>query len=121
MQKQTLTQELQHFTGTTAYFRLFPKVLLTDGTKYLAEHAGCYWLMDVFASYLLTIVKSEQEPFTCLNLAKDNDSAVIQIDNGNGQCLAEQRIEFTDFPLDSIKLYGCWTGDYWVLMLPSEY
>jgi hypothetical protein len=121
MQQQTLTQELAHFTGTSAYYRLYPTVLLTDGTKYLADQAGCYWLMDVYASHLLTAINGEQEPFTCLQLVKTGYQALIQIDDGNGVLLAEQHIEFTDFPLDSIKLFACWENDYWVILLPSEY
>lgn len=121
MQQQTLTQELAHFTGTPAYYRLYPTVVLTDGTKYLADQASCYWLMDVYASHLLTAIDGELEPFTCLNLVKDNDSALIQIDDGNGVILAEQHVEFTDFPLEAIKLFACWTDDYWVILLPSEY
>ena len=35
--------------------------------------------------------------------------------------LATQEIDGSDFPLPSITLYGCWDGEYWVLMLPSEY
>jgi hypothetical protein len=116
-----LAQELKHFTGTTAYYRLYPKILLTDGTKYLADQASCYWLMDVFASHLLTAIDGNIEPFTCLQLVKTGDQALVQIDDGNGVLLAEQHIEFTDFPLDSIKLFACWNEEYWVLMLPSEY
>ncbi|MFM7385679.1 MAG: DUF6876 family protein [Betaproteobacteria bacterium] len=29
--------------------------LLTDGTHYLVEQAGCYWLMDAVASHLAEI------------------------------------------------------------------
>ena len=43
-----LVSELAQFSGTTQYYRfspqLFPYFLLTDGTEYLANEAGCYWL-----------------------------------------------------------------------------
>lgn len=121
MNPQDLTDALANFTGTETYTRLYPKILLTDGAVFLAENAGCFWLMDVFASHLLTAIDADREPFTVLNLTKSNDSARVVIDDGNGLVLAEQDIEYTDFPLQSIKLYGCWCDEYWVLMLPSEY
>ena len=43
---------LAHFIGTEHYYRLTPSAVLTDGTKYLAEGAGAFWLMDAVASYL---------------------------------------------------------------------
>ena len=38
-------QDLADFTGTTRYYRISKQHLLTDGTHYLAEQAGCYWIM----------------------------------------------------------------------------
>ncbi|CAN1484479.1 hypothetical protein MCEMAEM4_00007 [Burkholderiaceae bacterium] len=34
---------------------------------------------------------------------------------------ARQKIEYTDFPLSEIKLYCQFDGEYWVIMLTSEY
>ena len=47
--------DLAQFTGTERYYRLNRKCLLTDGTKYLAEAAGAFWLMDAAASYLIEL------------------------------------------------------------------
>jgi len=44
---------LSGFIGTEAYHRfnaLCPKVVLTDGAKYLADQAEAYWLMDIIGS-----------------------------------------------------------------------
>jgi hypothetical protein len=43
------------------------------------------------------------------------------IEDGNDHVIAKQHIEYTDFPLPSMMLYGCWGEDGWVVMLPSEY
>lgn len=121
MNEHALITALAHFSGTECYTRLYPQILLTDGTKFLAENADCFWLMDIFASHLLTSINPNQEPFTVLNLIKHHDSAMVVIDDGNGVILATQAIEYTDFPLESIKLYGCWNEAFWILMLPGEY
>ena len=119
-----MTTELQsalaQFTGTERYYRLYPNVVLTDGTKYLADAAGCYWLMDVYASHLAS-VDANLESFTCLKLSKKGSSAEIVIEDGNTQILAKQHIEYTDFPLDTFVFYAVWAGEFWVLMLRSEY
>lgn len=119
-----MTTELQsalaQFTGTERYYRLYPKVVLTDGTKYLADAAGCYWLMDLYTSHLSGI-DPKVESFTCLKLTKNGMGANIVIEDGNGHTLARQHIEYTDFPLDTFVFYAVWAGEFWVLMLRSEY
>lgn len=118
MDAHELEQNLRQFTGTEGYTRHSHKIVLTDGALYLAENAACYWLLDLFASQLHNI---KNEEFTCLKLSKVNSSCNVVIDDGNGNELAKQHVEYTDFPLSAFTLYGCWAGDYWVLMLPSEY
>ena len=119
-----MTTELQsalaQFTGTERYYRLYPNVVLTDGTKYLADSAGCYWLMDVYASHLAS-VDPNVERFTSLMLSKKGSGAQIVIEDGNTQLLAKQHVEYTDFPLDTFVFYAAWAGEFWVLMLRSEY
>src|SRR6266545_2852011 len=46
-----LEDELRQFIGTERYYRHFTGMLYTDGIRYLADRAGCYWLIDVVASY----------------------------------------------------------------------
>ena len=119
-----MTTELQsalaQFTGTERYYRLYPNVVLTDGTKYLADAAGCYWLMDLYASHLASVDPNE-ESFTCLKLNKRGSSAEIVIEDGNTHALAKQHIEYTDFPLENFMFYAVWSSEFWVLMLRGEY
>ena len=115
-----LQRALAQFTGTEKYYRFYPKVVLTDGAKYLADTAGCYWLMDLYASHLAS-VDPDVESFTCLKLIKRGTSADIAIEDGNTQLLAQQHIEYTDFPLENFMFYAVWAGEFWVLMLQSEY
>ena len=117
---ELLVSNLKQFTGTEKYTRLTKRVVLTDGAVYLAENAKCFWLFDLFASHLVTIDQNK-EAFTCLHLKLINTSANIEIDDGNGRVLVTQFVEYTDFPLNSMKLFSCWAGEYWVIMLPSEY
>jgi NADPH-dependent 2,4-dienoyl-CoA reductase/sulfur reductase-like enzyme len=112
--------ELDLFTGSIGYHRLYPGIILTDGALYLAEKGSCFWLMDVYASYLW-LLDGNVEPFTVLRLTRKDNSTDVVIDDGNGNKLYTQHIEYTDFPLAEIKLYACWTENFWVLMLPSEY
>jgi hypothetical protein len=121
--KEELLNELSHFTGTEAYHRfnmLFRNVVLTDGAHHLANAAQCFWLMDAIASYL-TRPAVRQEPFQTWTLTVKNESGTLSCDDGNGNVLARQRIQYTDFPLDSIKLYMALGDDNWVIMLPTEY
>jgi hypothetical protein len=120
MNVDELKAQLGQFTGTGHYSRFYPRVFLTDGAVFLAEQAKSWWLLDVYASYLLHI-EGDAEPFTCLKMTVSDNSAMMVIEDGNEKIIAKQHIEYTDFPLPSIKLYGCWGEDGWVVMLPSEY
>jgi hypothetical protein len=93
--------------------------VLTDGAKYVAEHAQAYWLMDAIASYLPALVNHER--FLVASLAVKNQSALLWITDGNYKDIASQRISYTDFPMSDITLFACWADDCWALMLPSEY
>lgn len=111
--------ELNQFTGTEHYYRISPGTVITDGCKYLADHAGAYWLMDAIASYLPQFTGREE--FISAKLTVVRGVADLILDNGNGKVLDRQHIPFTDFPLASINLYACWGGEFWVVMLPGEY
>ncbi|PIT83099.1 DUF6876 family protein [Limnohabitans sp. 15K] len=110
--------ELAQFTGTEKLYRLTTRHLLTDGTMYLAEHAKCYWLMIAVASHLIGKI---DDHFAVAKLSVVGNGAVLTLGDGNVNVFAKQSIEFTDFPLPEVKLYCCFDGDHWMIMLPREY
>jgi hypothetical protein len=124
---ETLESDLAQFTGSENYYRhaLNRKFMHTDGVNYLAEKARAFWLIDLIASHRLSR-KVRAEPFQLWTLTltgKKNPMAVAECRaDTDAPVLARQEIEFTDFPLKSIKLYCVDGGDGQViLMLPSEY
>jgi hypothetical protein len=111
--------DFTQFTGTQCYYRVSRQFVVTDGCKYLAENAACYWLFDTVSCH---IAESKTEDwFILVRLEVADSRAVLSYEDGNGNVYARQEIEYTDFPLDQITLYACWDGERWVLMLPSEY
>jgi len=120
MQSENLQTALVQFTGTSQYSRFHADAVLTDGVLWLADNASCYWLLDVYYSYLF-LLDGDKESFTVLTLTKSGRSAHVVIDDGNDNLIAQQEIEYTEFPLEQIKLYGCWDGKQWIMLLPSEY
>lgn len=116
--------DLTPFTGTEAYYRwsvLFPKIVLTDGTKYLADEAGAFWLMDCIGSHLPSVPKTESYAIATLEKTKKNWKFALLDDIPPTKVYAKQTIGFSDFPLDEIKLYVIRQDDLWVIMLCSEY
>ncbi|HCX20531.1 MAG TPA: hypothetical protein DHN29_01365 [Cytophagales bacterium] len=124
LKEAEIEQQLGHFTGTEKYWSynlLGCGLKLTDGVHWLAEKAGCFWLLDIIVS-TMTIEKVRKEPFRSVKLtlseAKDDTSWKVVIDDGNENVLYEQEGELTDFPLSGgIQLY--WIDD--VVLLTSEY
>ena len=112
-------QDLAQFTGTTCYYRIGTHHLLTDGTHYLAEKAGCYWIMDAVVSHLAEI--GTRDWFVVVRIEVENHQAVMRYEDGNGRELARQAIPYTDLPPSDLTLYAVWDAEHWVIMLPSEY
>lgn len=130
MEQPTITPgELSQFTGTEHYYRVSPihgNLVLTDGVKYLCERAQCYWLVDIVASYQY---KLTSEPFQVWTLGIDADEmrGSVRCEDGNGNILVRQELEYTDFPIETgITLFleeggiGPLGPVYMVLMLTSE-
>ena len=118
---EEIQENLSYFHGTEMYHThqlgVGLKILITDGCHYLREAAGCYWLFDLILSYQMrkTIQK---ESFQVWRLRKNHDeSAVVNCTDGNGKFIVKQKIEYTDFPLDTIEV---WLVDG-IGMLPGEY
>ena len=120
-------ENLSQFTGTTTYYinPLYP-FKYTDGIKYVAENGGAYWLLDAIASWQLEkIIRRDQYladlQFWKLKVNPDN-SAVLTCERDTDDIACEQKIPYTDFPIQEIRLYLVnMNSGGGVLMLPSEY
>jgi len=107
------------FCGTEGYTRIFPKVLITDGAKSVAEELKCYWALTDAGIYANMELKNEE--FLVIKLeVDDNSKAILTIDDGNNNILHEQSYATTDCA-KSFKLYGCRQEDGLVIMVPEEY
>jgi hypothetical protein len=115
--------ELNNFSGTENYYRIMTDAVITDGAKFVADKGGAYWLITAIASYLPKFTQKETFIVATLHVTRTAtaSTALLKLDDGNDNILAEQFIEYTDFPLDEFKLYACYNGDMWVIMLPREY
>ena len=109
-------EDLSQFTGTEHWYKHMCRTTYTDGIKYLADEANAYWLLDIVASYQ---PKHKDKPFQIwkLTVNKDKTAVVTMKEDSNKPVLVEQKIEYTDFPLDEIEFY-CIDG---VMLLKSEY
>jgi hypothetical protein len=83
----------------------------------LAEQAGAYWLIDLIASWMLAPIVQTEEFVVWKLSVKPDHTALAVAEDGNGNELARQEIEYSDFPLEEISLYL--TDN--TLLLPSEY
>lgn len=117
MNKQKLLNELNQFYGTQKYYRHF-NLLLTEGVYFLANEADCFWLMDIIFSYTSNF---KEEDFITCQLTVKNSKGKVVFDDGNNNKLLSQKISYTDFPLDKIKLYITKYESQFVVMLPGEY
>ena len=111
-----LEAELGQFHGTTQYYRDFTGLLFTDGVKYLADNAKCYWLIDLVGSYQPQL---RTTPFQVWSLElRDDKSALVTMIEDTGQPIKiKQEIPFTDFPLTEFEFF-CIDN---VMLLKSEY
>ena len=108
--------ELNNFTGTECYHRsTFGRLNLTDGIFHLVQN-GAAWLVDVIESYQTS--KIRQIPFQVWTIEKTGTKAVVTMkEDSDCPVLIKQKIEYTDFPLDTLTI---WVIDG-VCLLTSEY
>ena len=121
--KDEILANLPNFYRTENYYALSPlfrSFILTDGAKYLADAAGAWWLMDAVASHLGNY-KNEGFVVAKLLRAKASNGWILRLEDGNDEVLADQIIEYSNFPLDEITLYVIAQDDRWIVLLPSEY
>ncbi len=111
---------LAGFIGTFKYHihQLFNLSMnLTDGCDYVRKEAKAYWLFDAILSHQLTSTVNKQS-FQVWRLKKqEDDTWLLDCEDGNKNILATQHIEYSDFLIDEITI---WLVDG-VAMLPSEY
>lgn len=116
--------DLDQFSGTENWYRhaINRRVTFTDGMKFLADKAGAYWLLDEIA-LAQSRPRLKGEGFQVWRLKLDGKGCMLTADDGNDNVLLTKAIEFTDFPLDELKLYVADGGpdNTRVIMLPGEY
>ena len=123
-QVNDIKEGLQHFHGSEMFYQIpLIRTRFTNGLKYLANVAECFWLItdvSVIAksllnrSHFITIdfkrLSEEEQDYT-------GYEAEIIYSDGNGNIFEIHRYNFTDFPLDELRLYFVDN----TLMLTSEY
>src|SRR5665647_1898550 len=122
MEIYEITRALRQFRGTEKYHKhLFPgksPIILTDGCDFVREHMNAYWLFDAILSYQYEkILRHINFQLWELRQSKKDLSWLLTCrEDSNLKPLISQVIEFSDFPLDYIKLYLI----QGIALLPSE-
>lgn len=117
--EKLIESDLTQFTGTDHYYPhgLGNTVIhLTDGTKHVAEAAGAYWFFDIILSYQGSKTLKNEEFQRWKLEKKESGGWLVTCDDGNRNILITQEVPYSDFPLNSIKVYLI-DG---ICLLPSE-
>lgn len=119
-----IKERLQYFNGSEVFYQIpLLRTRFTDGIKYLADAAECFWL--VTDSSVVAKSLRERSSWVTIDfkrLPKDEREtsgyeAEIIYSDGNDNILERHGYNVTDFPLDELRLFFV-NG---TLMLPSEY
>lgn len=95
-------------------------LIISEGSKAMADTYGAYWWIDIIASYQGKL--SKNEPFQVWTLKRTGNSAVVTCTDGNDKQLISQRVAFTDFEPDIACLWVEGNGEgNMVCILPSEH
>jgi len=125
-----LVAELEKFSGTLHYYKVtivHPRVVATDGVKFLIDNAKASWLAETIARALM---REEEmfvnEGFSVWTLTVHGNKGLLVADDGNGNVLYIEDCLEIDFPLEKIKLYAGLNEmedgkNQHVIFVPSEY
>lgn len=114
-----IENELAQFTGTNEWhrFSILSTLVITDGVKYLCEECQSFWLLDIISSYQNKCNKDDMcKDCQIWTLKRNGSEAKVICERDTNDVFITQDIPYTDFPLNSIKLY-CENG---VICLPQE-
>ena len=129
---RNLASELQQFTGCDQVYQhsLVRKLVYTEGIRYLCEKTKSFWLLDAVASYFASseMMKAiDKDPrlkdFQVWTIAVKEDrsaSITMRADSDTPPAIT-QDINWTDFPLDEVRMWVGFDGSRWTLYLPSEH
>ncbi|WP_026809938.1 DUF6876 family protein [Arenibacter latericius] len=115
---------LQHFHGSEILYIIpLTGTRYTEGIKYLANVAECYWLITDASIMAISLMK--QSSFITIDykrLSKEKQDyigyeAEVIYGDGNDNIFQSHRYRVTDFPLNELRLF--YVNN--TLMLPSEY
>lgn len=119
LKAEEIRDSLAQFSGSENRYRHWSDLVFTDGIKYMAESCQAYWLIEVIASYQHLFRKDPMlgqiQLWTLHKVEKGGWELICERDSGD--VAIRQIIEFSDFPLDEIKIYVA----NQTIMLPSEY
>ena len=124
---EELAQDLTCYSGLNLYTPYGLGIShLTEGVKYLAQQAQCYWLLDAIGSYQGELAKHHDERLQCLQFwrlkVNADQSAVLTCVADSGEPPAvTQEIAWTDFPLPEIDIWVGVEEKTKIALLPSEY
>lgn len=99
---EQLHTELQRFTGSVEYFA-YNGVYLTEGVRYLAERAQCFWLLDIIWSIHAMI--NTRERVICRLEMKEGNTAIFTATEYLGEAIYIQEVIAPDFPAKFVEIY----------------
>lgn len=122
-----IKQDLTQFYGTEGYVRIALNAVLTDGTRYIAEEVGAYWLFQDTALFLRGYQETDTFQIIRLRNCDVTDGRligfVVEAGDGNGNWRLLFGSGYTSFPheLMPFEFYASWDGENWVFLLKGEY
>lgn len=116
--KEELLIQLKYFTGSELFYRaaLFKNHVYTEGVRFLAQEAECYWLIDFILARQIS-PELKYQGFQTWSISCKDSRAVIKVTDGDEKHIYDYMIPYSDFHLEEFTL---WLIDK-TLMLPSEY
>lgn len=114
----------------TRYRTSHPALVSTDTLHAWADENGAHWLIDAVASHLFAgknarAAQADSITFWTVTVEADRTAVLTGTDGGVGDNpaveYARQRIEFTDLPAGTHRIYVCRDGRKWLAMLPEDY
>lgn len=116
---ETTTQlDLSHYTGSQVFYKfgLFGSVM-SEGVTHVANTLNCWWLVQDIDLYIRDLARAGKDVrfIVAFLTAKDDDGAVLQLQDGEDKTLKEVHIPYTDFDFDAVS------DDFQIWAAPNEH
>ena len=121
MQTKTLEKQLSKFRASDVTYDINQNFAVTEGVKFLCEHAKGSWILQLYVIVLNSLNKPSVGSKSFLKMYANDGVATLNVTDEDNQQIDNYDVKLeTEFLLDTVRLESVFDGEKFLILLPNE-